>query len=160
MDHIRPGMNPPDSLQHRITEDMKAALRAGDKPRLSAIRLILAAVKQREVDERITLDDNQVIAVLDKMVKQRLESIKHYQAAGRQDLVDKETFELKVVQGYLPAALSEHEVAALIETALAETGATTPKDMGKVMAVLKPRLQGRADLAAVSAKVKEKLSKQ
>ena len=160
MDRIRPGMNPPDSLQHRITEDMKAALRAGDKPRLSAIRLILAAVKQREVDERITLDDNQVIAVLDKMVKQRLESIKHYQAAGRQDLVDKETFELKVVQGYLPAALSEHEVAALIETALAETGATTPKDMGKVMAVLKPRLQGRADLAAVSAKVKEKLSKQ
>ncbi|MDE2089977.1 MAG: GatB/YqeY domain-containing protein [Gammaproteobacteria bacterium] len=153
-------MNPPDSLQHRITEDMKAALRAGDKPRLSTIRLILAAVKQREVDERITLDDSQVIAVLDKMVKQRLESIKHYQAAGRQDLVDKEAFELKVVQSYLPAALGEHEIAALIETALAETGAATPKDMGKVMAVLKPRLQGRADLAAVSARVKEKLSKQ
>lgn len=160
MNRIQPGMNPPNSLQHRITEDMKAALRAGDKPRLGAIRLILAAVKQREVDERITLDDGQVIAVLDKMVKQRLESIKHYQAAGRQDLVDKETFELKVVQGYLPAALGEHEIAALIETALAETGATTLKDMGKVMAALKPRLQGRADLAAVSARVKEKLSKQ
>lgn len=154
-------MNSPSSpLKHRINEDMKAALRAGEKARLSAIRLIMAAVKQREVDERIMLDDAQVIAVLDKMVKQRLESLKHYQTAGRQDLVEKESFELKVVREYLPAALAESEIAALIEAAILETGAAGPKDMGKVMAVLKPHLQGRADMAAAGARVKEKLSKQ
>lgn len=139
---------------------MKAALRAGDKRRLGAVRLILAAVKQREIDERITLDDTQVLAVLDKMAKQRRESIAQYQAAGRQDLVEQEAFELEVIQGYMPAALSEAELDAAIDTAIAEAGASSIKDMGKVMGILKPRVQGRADMGAVSARIKVKLSGQ
>lgn len=149
-----------ESLKRRIEEDMKAALRAGDKRRLGAIRLILAAIKQREVDERITLDDTQVLAVLDKMAKQRRESVAQYQAAGRQDLADQETFELEVIQQYMPTALSEAELDALISEAIAETGASTIKDMGKVMGVLKPRAQGRADMSAVSTRIKAMLAGQ
>lgn len=153
-------MSGTDFLKRRIEEDMKAALRAGDKRRLGAVRLILAAVKQREIDERITLDDTQVLAVLDKMAKQRRESIAQYQAAGRQDLVEQEAFELEVIQGYMPAALSEAELDAAIDTAIAEAGASAIKDMGKVMGILKPRVQGRADMGAVSARIKVKLSGQ
>lgn len=153
-------MSGTDSLKLRIEEDMKAALRAGDKRRLGAVRLILAAVKQREIDERVTLDDTQVLAVLDKMAKQRRESIAQYQAAGRQDLVEQESFELEVIQDYMPAALSEAELDAAIATAIAEVGASSVKDMGKVMGILKPRVQGRADMGAVSARIKAKLSSQ
>jgi uncharacterized protein YqeY len=144
-------------LKQRITEDMKAAMKGGDKPRLGVIRLLLAAIKQREVDERITLDDSQVLAVLDKMVKQRRDSISQYQAGGRQDLVDQESFEIEVLQGYLPAQLSEAELAALVEQAMAQSGASSVRDMGKLMAVLKPQVQGRADMGAVSGIVKQKL---
>ncbi len=153
-------MSETDSLKRRIEEDMKTALRAGDKRRLGAVRLILAAVKQREIDERITLDDTQVLAVLDKMAKQRRESIAQYQAAGRQDLVDQESFELEVIQGYMPAALSEAELDVAITAAIAEAGASSVKDMGKVMGILKPQVQGRADMGAVSARIKAKLSGQ
>lgn len=146
------------TLRDRITEDMKAALRAGDKPRLGAVRLILAAIKQREVDERITLDDRQVMTVLEKMLKQRRDSISQYQAAARQDLADQEAFEVSVIQAYMPTALSATEVAALIDAAIAQTGATTAKDMGKVMALLKEQLQGRADMGQVGAQIKAKLS--
>ena len=145
-------------IKARITEDMKAAMRAKDKPRLATIRLIQAAIKQREVDERISLDDSQVLAVLDKMVKQRRESIKQYEAAARQDLIDQEAFELELIQEYLPAQLGEAEIDALIEEAVATTGAAEMKDMGKLMGALKPKLQGRADMGMVSAKVKAKLS--
>ncbi len=145
-------------LKSQIQTDMKTAMKAGDKPRLGVIRLILAAVKQREVDERIELDDSQVLAVLDKMVKQRRDSITQFSAAGRQDLADQEQFELEVIQGYLPAALSEAELSALLESALAETGAAAMSDMGKVMAVLRPQLQGRADMGAVSTLVKRRLA--
>jgi len=137
---------------------MKAALKAGDKARLGIIRLINAAVKQREVDERIELDDTQCLVVIDKMIKQRRDSATQYEAAGREDLAAQERFEIEVCQGYLPAALSEDEVSALIDSALAQTGAASMKDMGKVMGVLKPQLQGRADIGAVSAKVKARLS--
>jgi uncharacterized protein len=146
------------ALKDRITEDMKNAMRAGDKDRLGTIRLILAAVKQREVDERITLDDGQVLSVLEKMVKQRREAITQFQAGGRADLVAKETSEIGVLQGYLPAQLTEAELEALISESIAATGATSIKDMGKVMAAVKPRAQGRADLGAVSARIKQKLS--
>jgi uncharacterized protein YqeY len=146
------------ALKDRITEDMKNAMRAGDKDRLGTIRLILAAVKQREVDERITLDDGQVLSVLEKMVKQRREAITQFQAGGRADLVAKETAEIGVLQGYLPAQLTEAELEALISESIAATGATSIKDMGKVMAAVKPRAQGRADLGAVSARIKQKLS--
>jgi len=146
------------SLKARIQEDMKAAMRGGDKARLAAIRLIMAAIKQREVDERIELDDAQVTAVLDKMVKQRRESIEQYEKAGRTDLVDKEKAELEVIQTYLPEPLSEDEINALIDEAIAETGASSIKDMGKVMGLLKPKLAGRADMGAVSGKVKARLS--
>ena len=146
------------ALKDRITEDMKNAMRSGDKERLATIRLALAAIKQREVDERITLDDGQVLSVLEKMVKQRREAITQFQAGGRADLVAKETAEIGVLQGYLPAQLTEAELEALISESIAATGATSIKDMGKVMAAVKPRAQGRADLGAVSARIKQKLS--
>lgn len=137
---------------------MKAAMKAGEKDRLGVIRLIMAAIKQREVDERIQLDDAQVLAVLDKMVKQRRESITQFQSAGRDDLVAAEQAELGVIQEYLPQALSEEEVESLIKEALAESGASGIGDMGKVMAVLKPKMQGRADMSMVSLRVKSLLS--
>ncbi len=145
------------SLTARIQEDMKTAMRSGDKRRLGVIRLILAAIKQREVDERIILDDMQVTVVLDKMLKQRRESINQYEQAGRTDLVEQEQFETGVVQAYLPQPLSPAEVNALIGEAIAETAASGIKDMGKVMALLKPQIQGRADMSAVSAQIKAKL---
>ncbi|MDX1251958.1 MAG: GatB/YqeY domain-containing protein [Gammaproteobacteria bacterium] len=146
------------SLKTRIEEDMKAAMRAKDKERLGVIRLILAAIKQREVDERITLDDAQALAVLDKMLKQRRDSISQYEAAGRSDLARQEAFEIGVIQVYLPAQLGEAELDALIDQAVTESGAASAKDMGKVMAVLKPRAQGRTDMGAMGAKVKNKLA--
>lgn len=145
------------TLKARITEDMKAAMRAGDKERLGAIRLILAAIKQAEVDDRSGQDDAQILAILDKMAKQRREAMAQYEKAGRKDLLAKERFELEVIQGYLPAPLSEAEIEALIEAAITETGAQDMKDMGKVMAFIKPRAQGRADMGALSAKVKSRL---
>lgn len=146
------------SLKARVTEDMKAAMRAKDAPRLSAIRLLLAAIKQREVDERIELDDAAVIAVIDKMLKQRRESIAQFEAAGRQDLADREKFEVAVLQAYMPQALSEAEVVAAITEVIAAIGAKGPQDIGKVMAELKPRLVGRTDMAKVSALVKARLT--
>ena len=142
------------SLKERITEDMKSSMRSGDKERLATIRLVLAAIKQREVDERIQLDDTQVLAVLEKMLKQRRESITQFQAGGRTDLVAKESAEVAVLQGYLPAQLSDSEVEALIRAAIATTGATTLKDMGKVMAAVKPQVQGRTDMGALSTRIK------
>jgi uncharacterized protein len=146
------------ALKDRITDDMKSALKAGDKERLGTIRLALASIKQREVDERITLDDAQVLAVLDKMIKQRREAIIQFQSGGRADLVAKETAEIGVLQGYLPAQMSEAELDELIAQSIAATGAASVKDMGKVMALVKPKAQGRADLGAVSARIKQKLS--
>lgn len=146
------------SLKQRIQDDMKAAMKSGEKERLSVIRLILAAIKQREVDERIQLDDAQVVAVLDKMVKQRRESIAQYSAAGRQDLVDSESVELSIIQTYLPQPLGENELEALIKEAIDETAASTIGDMGKVMAWLRPKVQGRADMTSVSARVRSLLS--
>lgn len=146
------------SLTSRINEDMKAALRAGDKPRLGVVRLIMAAVKQREIDERIVLDDTQVLGVLDKMLKQRRDSISQYQAAGRQELVDQEVYEVGILQNYLPAELSEAEINSLIDTAIMASGAVNAKDMGKVIGILKPKVQGRADMAQVSITVKNKLA--
>jgi len=146
-----------DSLKQRIDADMKAAMRAKDRERLGTVRLILAAIKQREVDERTTLDDDQVLAVLDKMAKQRRDSIAQYEGAGRQDLADKEQRELAIIQDYMPQPLSAAEIAALIDAAVASTGAGGMQDMGKVMGVLKPQVQGRADMGAVSAAVKARL---
>ena len=145
-------------LKEQLTEDMKTAMRSKDKERLGVIRLALAAIKQREVDERIELDDTQVLAVLDKMLKQRKDSISQFDAAGRQDLVDKETFEVSVLQEYLPTALSEQEIEVLVKTVIAEVGANSMQDMGAVMAKLKPQTQGRADMSMVSQKVKAALS--
>lgn len=145
-------------LKTRITEDMKAAMRAKDAPRLSAIRLILAAVKQREVDERKDLTDADIVTVLDKMGKQRRDSISQYDAAGRQDLADAERFELNLLQEYMPKALSDAEIEQAVDAALAESGAAGPQDMGKVMGLLKPRLAGRADMTAVSQRVKARLA--
>ena len=145
------------SLKERIQEDMKAAMRSGDKDRLGTIRLIMAAVKQREVDERITLDDAQVLSVLEKMIKQRKESLVQFQAGNRQDLVDKESAEIVLLQGYMPSQLSAAELDALISEAVAATGAASIKDMGKVMAIIKTKAQGRADMGAVGAKIKAKL---
>ena len=142
------------SLKDRIQDDMKAAMRAKDKQRLGAIRLILAAIKQREVDERIELNEVQTLAVLEKMIKQRRESLAQYQNAGRADLADQEAFEIDLIQAYLPAPLSEAELDALIAHAIAATGAQSVRDMGKVMAAIKDQAQGRADMAAVSARVK------
>ncbi|MDR3220890.1 MAG: GatB/YqeY domain-containing protein [Candidatus Accumulibacter sp.] len=147
------------SLKERINEDMKAALRARETAKLGAIRLLLAAIKQREVDERIQLDDDAVLAVIDKMLKQRRDSIAQYQAAGRQDLADAEKFEAELLLTYLPAGLSDDEIGAAVAAALAETGAAKPGDIGKVMAVLKPRLAGRADMAEVSKRVKAALTR-
>ena len=146
------------TLKERITEDMKSALRAGEKERLGTIRLALAAIKQREVDERITLDDNQVLAVLEKMIKQRKEAITQFQAGGRADLVAKESAEVSILEGYLPARMTDADLDTLIAAAIATTGATSAKDMGKVMALVKSQAQGRADMGAVSARVKEKLA--
>jgi uncharacterized protein YqeY len=145
------------ALRDRITEDMKSAMRAGEKERLATIRLALAAIKQREVDERITLDDPQVLSVLEKMIKQRREAITQFASGGRADLVAKETAEIEVLQGYLPAQMSPAELDELIAAAIATTGASSIKDMGKVMAAVKPKAQGRADLGAVSARIKQKL---
>jgi uncharacterized protein YqeY len=146
------------SLKDRIQQDVKDAMRARDKERLAAIRLITAAIKQREVDERIELDDEQVLLVLDRMCKQRRESISQFEKAGRDDLVSREVSELDIIQGYLPKQLDDDEIAALIDAALIETGASSIKDMGKVMGQLKPRLQGRADMSAVSAMIKSRLA--
>ena len=146
------------AMKGRIQEDMKSAMRNQEKDRLSTIRLILAAIKQREVDERIELSDEQVLAVLDKMLKQRRESVTQYEAGHRQDLVDKEMAEIRVIQTYLPAQLGAEEIDALITETIQETGAHSARDMGKVMSLLKPKVQGRADVAAVSNKVKERLS--
>ena len=146
------------SLKARIQEDMKSAMRAGEKERLATIRLALAAVKQREVDERIELDDAQVLAVIDKMVKQRRESIAQFAAGGRADLVAREEAELKLLAAYLPAQLGEAELDALISAAIASTGATSIKDMGKVMAAIKAQAAGRADMGAVGARIKARLS--
>jgi uncharacterized protein YqeY len=145
------------ALKDRITEDMKTAMRAGDKERLATVRLLLAAIKQREVDERITLDDGQVLAVIEKMIKQRRESISQFESGGRSDLVAKETAEIGVLQGYLPAQLSPAEIDALIAEAIAATGAASIKDMGKVMGFVKPKAQGRTDMGALSARIKQKL---
>ncbi len=145
-------------LKDRITEDMKNAMRAGEKERLATIRLILSAIKQREVDERITLDDGQVLAVVEKMIKQRKEAITQFESGGRADLVAKETAEIAVLQTYLPAQMSNAEIDALIAEAIASTGAASIKDMGKVMGVVKAKAQGRADMAAVSARIKQKLT--
>jgi len=145
-------------LKERITEDMKTAMRSGEKERLATIRLILAAVKQREVDERITLDDSQVLAAVEKMIKQRKEAISQFEAGGRADLVAKESAEITVLQAYLPAQLSDAEVDSLIAEAIASTGAASIKDMGKVMGAVKAKAQGRADMGAVSARIKQKLS--
>src|SRR5579862_1226568 len=142
------------SLKDRIQEDMKAAMRSGDKERLGTIRLILAAIKQREVDERITLDDTQSLSVLEKMVKQRRESITQFQAGARADLVEKENAELKVIGAYLPSQLSDVELDRLIEDAIRDTGAASIKDMGKVMNLIKSKAQGRADMASVGARIK------
>ena len=142
------------TLKGRITEDMKAAMRASEKERLSTIRLVQAAIKQREVDERITLDDTQVLVVLEKMVKQRKESIAQFEQGGRKDLADKERREIKLLQAYLPAQLSDSDLDALIRDAVAATGAASIKDMGKVMGVVKSKAAGRADMAAVGARVK------
>jgi uncharacterized protein YqeY len=146
------------SLKDRIQEDVKAAMRAGERERLATLRLILAAIKQREVDERITLDDAQVLSVLEKMIKQRRESITAFEAGGRSDLVAKETAELKLIQGYLPAQLSDAEVDALIGEAINQASASSVKDMGKVMAAVKAKAAGRADMAAVAARIKARLS--
>ncbi len=146
------------TLKERITEDMKSAMRASDKERLSTIRMVQAAIKQREVDERIALDDAQVLAVLEKMVKQRRESIAAFEQGGRADLADKEKAEIAVLSAYLPEQLSEAEVDALIRAAIAETGAASMKDMGKVMGAVKAKAAGRADMGAVSARIKAALA--
>ncbi|MBN4667063.1 GatB/YqeY domain-containing protein [Pandoraea nosoerga] len=146
------------SLKERINEDMKTAMRAKAADKLGTIRLLLAAIKQKEVDERITLDDTAVIAVVDKLIKQRKDSISQFEAAGRQDLADKEAAELAVLQVYMPQQLSADEVAQAVKAAVAQTGAAGPQDMGKVMGVLKGQLAGRADMTVVSAQVKAALA--
>jgi uncharacterized protein YqeY len=145
------------TLKERITEDMKTAMRSGEKDRLAVIRLLQAAIKQREVDERITLDDAQVTSVLEKMIKQRKESIVAFEKGGRADLVAKETGEIAVLQPYLPAQLSEAELDAIIGEAIAATGAASIKDMGKVMGLVKSKAAGKADMGAVGARIKARL---
>jgi len=147
------------SLKQQITDDMKTAMRARDAARLGAIRLLLAAMKQREVDERIELSDADVVAIIEKMNKQRRDSISQYEAAGRQDLADVEKFEMSVLANYMPQQLSEDEIASAVAEAIAVTGAAGPQDMGKVMGVIKPKLAGRADMGKVSALIKAQLSK-
>ena len=145
-------------LKQRILDDVKASMRAKDKQRLEALRLVTAAIKQLEVDSREELDDTGVLAVLEKMLKQRRDSLKQYTDAGRQDLADQESYEIRVIEAYMPEAIPEAELAALVDAAIAEAGATTMRDMGKVMGLLKPRVQGRADMGAVSGAVKQKLA--
>jgi hypothetical protein len=147
------------SLKDRISEDMKSAMRARDTARLSALRLLLAALKQVEVDERKVLTDAEVVAVIEKMLKQRRDSIQQYEAAQRQDLADAEKFEVTVLKTYMPEALSEEQLQAAVAKAVADSGAKGPQDMGKVMAVLKPALAGRADMGKVSARVKARLTR-
>jgi len=146
------------SLKARLIEDMKAAMKGGEKDKLLVIRLVNAAIKQREVDERIELDDAQVLAVLEKMLKQRRDSVSQFEAGGREDLAAIERFEIGVIQAYLPAQMGEAELEAAVAASIAEAGATGPQDMGKVMAVLKPKVAGRADMGALSGLVKKKLS--
>ncbi|MFA5591232.1 MAG: GatB/YqeY domain-containing protein [Lysobacteraceae bacterium] len=146
------------SLKQRLTDDMKAAMKSGEKERLATIRLVLAAIKQREVDERIELDDAAVLAVLEKMLKQRRDSVSQYEAAGRNDLADIERREIAVIDVYLPAKLDEAAISAAITAAIAETGASGPADIGKLMGVLKPKLAGQADMGLVSALVKKALA--
>lgn len=145
-------------LKTRITEDMKQSMRDQNKAKLQAIRLITAAIKQKEVDERVEITDADVLAILDKMIKQRRESIRQYEAANRHDLATQESFEIEVIQAYLPEQLTEAEIEALVADAIKATGAATPQDMGKVMGLLKPKLQGRADMGIVSQKIKAKLN--
>ncbi len=147
------------SLKDRISEDMKSAMRARESDRLSAVRLLLAAIKQREVDERVTLDDAQIAAVVEKLAKQRRDSITQFEAGGRQDLADREKFELTVLLAYLPEQADASQIAAAVESAVAATGAAGPQDMGKVMAQVRSALAGRADMAAVSAQVKARLAR-
>ena len=146
------------SLKDRITEDMKTAMRAKETARLGAIRLLLAAIKQKEVDERVVADDAMIVAIIDKMLKQRRDSITQFEAAGRNDLADAEKLEAQVLASYMPAGLSADEIAAAVAAAVASSGAAGPGDMGKVMAVLKPQLAGRADMTEVSRLVKARLS--
>lgn len=146
------------SLKARISDDMKTAMKARETARLGAIRLLLAAIKQKEVDERVELDDAAVLTVIDKMLKQRRDSISQYEAAGRQDLADAEKFEVGVLTGYMPQALSEAEIGAAVAEAVTASGAAGMQDMGKVMALLKPKLAGRADMGQVSARVKAALA--
>lgn len=146
------------SLKQRLIDDMKSAMKGGDKPRLEVIRLVNAAIKQREVDERVELDDAQVLAVLEKMLKQRRDSITQYDAAGRTDLADRERFEVGVIEAYLPARLSDDELAALVDAAVVATGASGPKDMGRVVAEVKAKAAGRADMGEVSQRIKAKLA--
>ena len=146
------------SLKTKISDDMKIAMRAKDATRLAAIRLLLAAMKQKEVDERVELSDSDIITIIDKMLKQRRDSIAQFEKGGRQDLADAEKFEISVLQGYMPQALSEAEIAAAVAEALQASGAVAMADMGKVMAVLKPKLAGKADMGKVSALVKAKLA--
>ena len=146
-------------LKQRVQNEMKAAMKAGDKRRLGTIRLLLAAIKQREVDDRIELDDSAVLKVLDKMVKQRRDSISQFEKAGRNELVEQEAYEVEVLQTYMPEALSSEEISALIIEAIGKTGAKTMRDMGKVMGLIKPKLEGRADMGAVSKQVKNQLSR-
>lgn len=146
------------TLKARITDDMKIAMKARDADRLATIRLLLAAMKQKEVDERIELGDADIIAVIDKMLKQRRDSVSQYDAANRQDLADRERFEMTVLSGYLPQALTDAEIDALIDAAVVSTGAAGMQDMGKVMGVLKGQMAGRADMAAVSARIKARLA--
>jgi uncharacterized protein YqeY len=144
-------------LKGRITEDMKAAMRSGEKERLGVIRMVTAAIKQREVDERVTLDDVQVMSVLEKMIKQRKESVAQFEAGNRPDLVAKESAEITLLQGYLPTPLTEAEIDELVSAAISATGAVSVKDMGKVMGIVKGKAQGRVDMALVGAKIKAKL---
>ncbi|MDH7454586.1 GatB/YqeY domain-containing protein [Luteimonas composti] len=146
------------TLKQQLTDDMKAAMKAGEKDRLGVIRLINAAIKQKEVDERVELDDAAVLAVLEKMVKQRKDSVSQYEGAGREDLAAVERAEIVVIEAYLPAKLGEAEIAAAIDAAIASTGASGPADMGKLMGVLKPQLAGQADMGLVSKLVKQKLT--
>ena len=146
------------SLKAKLTEDMKAAMKAGERRRLDAIRLINAAIKQREVDERIQLDDPQVLAVLEKMLKQRRDSLAQFQQANRQDLAEQEAFEIALIEGYLPAKMGEGELQDLVAKAVSESGAAGPKDMGKVMGLVKAKAAGRADMGKVSELIKAKLA--
>jgi hypothetical protein len=146
------------SLKDQITDDMKSAMRAKESERLATIRLLIAEIKRKEVDERIELNDAQVLTIVEKMIKQRKDSITQFENGGRQDLADKEKAELAILSGYMPAGLSEDEVAAEVAAAVAASGAAGPQDMGKVMAILKPKLAGRADMTAVSAQVKKALA--